>query len=147
MDWIVLKTLEKDRTRRYETASELAMDIERHLKDEPVAAGPPGAGYRLCKFVRRHRTGVLFAFLLVTVLVIGLSVSMIGFVQASRERNRAEANFQTARDTMYEMIGVVDYDLFFVPDSEQVRRKLLEKAQVFYAKFVEENRDDPASIK
>jgi serine/threonine-protein kinase len=55
LDWIVMKALEKDRTRRYETPSGLAADIERHLADEPVLAGPPGAAYRLRKFARRHK--------------------------------------------------------------------------------------------
>ena len=56
LDWIVMKALEKDRTRRYETAHGLARDIERHLSDEPVRARPPSAGYRLKKFVRKHRS-------------------------------------------------------------------------------------------
>src|SRR2546430_15899877 len=55
LDWIAMKCLEKDRTRRYESASALARDVERHLKDEPVEACPPGGGYRLRKFVRRDK--------------------------------------------------------------------------------------------
>ena len=55
LDWIVMKALEKDRNRRYETASGFAADIERHLHDEPVEAGPPSAAYRLRKFVRRNK--------------------------------------------------------------------------------------------
>ena len=55
LDWIVMKALEKDRNRRYETASGFAADIERHLHDEPVEAGPPSAAYRLRKFVRREQ--------------------------------------------------------------------------------------------
>jgi tetratricopeptide (TPR) repeat protein/tRNA A-37 threonylcarbamoyl transferase component Bud32 len=91
LDWVVMKALEKDRTRRYETANELAMDIERHLRDEPVTAGAPSAGYRLRKFVRRHRTGVMFGLLVATTLVIGLCLATVGFVQAGRERDRAVA--------------------------------------------------------
>jgi serine/threonine protein kinase len=55
LDWITLKTLEKDRRRRYPSASELAADLERHLENEPVAARPPGVAYRLGKLARRHR--------------------------------------------------------------------------------------------
>ena len=55
LDWIVMKALEKDRTRRYETANGLARDIERYLDDEPVEACPPSATYRLRKFARKHR--------------------------------------------------------------------------------------------
>ena len=55
LDWIVMKALEKDRARRYETAYGFAMDIRRYLADEPVLAGPPSVGYRWGKFLRRHR--------------------------------------------------------------------------------------------
>jgi serine/threonine protein kinase len=58
LDWIVMKALEKDRTRRYETATGLAEDIQRHLHDEPVIAGPPGVAYRVRKFVRRNHLAV-----------------------------------------------------------------------------------------
>ena len=54
-----MKCLEKDRTRRYETANGLAMDLKRHLNNEPVVARPPSNAYRLQKFVRRHKRGVL----------------------------------------------------------------------------------------
>ena len=57
VDWIVMKCLEKDRSRRYETASGLAHDVERFLKDEPVEACPPSAGYRLRKFAQRTNDG------------------------------------------------------------------------------------------
>src|SRR6185369_11411708 len=56
LDWIVMKCLEKDRTRRYETANDLALDLERSLFDQPVTARPPSALYRLRKFVGRHKT-------------------------------------------------------------------------------------------
>src|SRR5207302_2917013 len=65
LDWIVMKCLEKDRTRRYETANGLAADVQRHLSSEPVIAAPPSAAYRLRKFVRKHRAGSLMAAALV----------------------------------------------------------------------------------
>ena len=55
LEWITMKALEKDRTRRYSSASEFAADITRHLSNEPVVAGPPGIGYQTRKFVRRHQ--------------------------------------------------------------------------------------------
>src|SRR5262245_5676167 len=61
LDWVVMKCLEKDRTRRYETANGLAADVLRHLHDEPVTAGPPSATYKLRKLVRRHRLAVIAA--------------------------------------------------------------------------------------
>jgi serine/threonine protein kinase len=153
LDWVVMKTLEKDRRRRYETATELVRDIERFLSDEPVMAGPPGAVYRIKKFVRRNRTAVTGVLLIAAALVVGLVLAMIGFVQASRQRDLAEAhrqrasvNFEMAREAVEEMTRVAEKELVDVSGSEQVRRELLQKAQVFYAGFVEENRDDPAAI-
>src|SRR5262249_10821878 len=71
LDWIVMKCLEKDRNRRYETANGLALDLQRYLTDEPVLACPPSAGYRLRKFLRRNRGLVLAACLVVLALVGG----------------------------------------------------------------------------
>ncbi len=143
LDWIVLKTLEKDRSRRYETANELATDIQRHLEDEPVAAGPPSAGYRLRKFVRRHRTGVLSALLVVVVLLTGLCLATAGFVQARRERNRAEMNLQRARDAVEEMKLVAEGLLVNRPQLEKLQPQLLQTVQAYYRGFLEENRNDP----
>jgi tetratricopeptide (TPR) repeat protein/serine/threonine protein kinase len=64
LDWIVMKCLEKDRNRRYETASALAADVERYLRDEPVQAFPPSAGYRFRKFLRRHKVQLVFVGLI-----------------------------------------------------------------------------------
>jgi hypothetical protein len=88
LDWVVMKTLEKDRTRRYETANELVMDIQRHLGNEPVVAGAPSTVYRLRKFVRRNRTAVSVGLVVMVALLIGLSLAIVGFVQASREKAR-----------------------------------------------------------
>src|SRR5438876_3196484 len=71
LDWIVMKCLEKDRTRRYETGSGLALDIQRHLNDEPVVARPPSVAYRFEKFVRRNKLAFSVAAAIVTALVIG----------------------------------------------------------------------------
>ncbi len=61
LDWVVMKALEKERSRRYETANGLAEDIRRHLTDEPVSASPPSAKYRMQKFIKRNRAGVIAA--------------------------------------------------------------------------------------
>ena len=73
LDWITLRALEKDRTRRYGSASDLAADLQRHLHNIPVLASPPSAIYRLGKFVKRHRVGVALAALVVAVLVAACS--------------------------------------------------------------------------
>ena len=90
LDWIVMKALEKDRNRRYETASELARDVERYLHDEPVLACPPSARYRLGKFVRRNRGPVLAASLVLLALVGGVIGTSFGLLRArTRRQGRA----------------------------------------------------------
>ena len=91
LDWIVMKCLEKDRSRRYETANGLARDVERYLADESVEACPPSAGYRLRKFVRRHRGPVLAAAIIFLLLVGGIVGTTWGLIRADRAR-KAEAD-------------------------------------------------------
>jgi WD40 repeat protein/serine/threonine protein kinase len=86
LDWIVMRALEKDRTRRYETASSLARDIERYLHDEPVEACPPTVGYRLRKLVRRHRGPVLAVGLVVLALLAAVVALAVGTALIRREQ-------------------------------------------------------------
>jgi WD40 repeat protein/serine/threonine protein kinase/tetratricopeptide (TPR) repeat protein len=91
LDWVVMKAMEKDRSRRYESASALVADIARHLAGEPVAAAPPGAAYKLRKFVRRHRVGVMAGAAVGAALVLGVigtTVGMFWAIGAEREQNR-----------------------------------------------------------
>jgi len=88
LDWITMRALEKDRTRRYQTANALAADLRRHLNDEPVSAGPPSAAYRAGKFVRRHWAGTTAAALALMGLIAGGVVSSYGLVRA-KEAERA----------------------------------------------------------
>jgi tetratricopeptide (TPR) repeat protein len=90
LDWIVMKALEKDRSRRYETASSLAMDVQRYLDDEPVQACPPSAAYRLRKFARRHKGPVLAASLVVLALVAGVIGTTWGLFRAEQQRRVVE---------------------------------------------------------
>jgi serine/threonine protein kinase len=91
LDWIVMKALEKDRTRRYETANSFAMDIQRHLSGEPVQAAPPSAAYRIKKFARKHRTGLATAAVIVFLLVAGIAISSWQAYRAMRAEGRALA--------------------------------------------------------
>ena len=84
LDWIVMKSLEKDRTRRYETASDFAADVLRHLSDQPVEACPPSAAYRFRKFVRRNRVQVAAASALIITLVAGIAGSTLGLLRGAR---------------------------------------------------------------
>ena len=98
LDWIVMRCLEKDPDRRYETANALAMELRRFLADEPVRAGPPSVSYRLGKFVKRNRAAVAAAATVFLALVIATGVS-IGFaVKAEQQARAAEAaRTETAR--------------------------------------------------
>ena len=91
LDWIALKALAKDRQRRYPTANELAADVERHRRDEPVLARPPSAAYQAIKFTRRHRTAVLAAALVVGALLTGLALAVAGYRRAETARRAAVA--------------------------------------------------------
>ncbi|NOT00926.1 MAG: protein kinase [Phycisphaerales bacterium] len=73
LDWIVMKALDKDRARRYETPNQLADDVRRHLSGEPIIAAPPNAVYRLRKFVRKHKTGVVAASAVAAALLLGIA--------------------------------------------------------------------------
>lgn len=89
LDWIVMKCLEKDRERRYETANGLARDIERYLHDEPVQARPPSVSYRLRKFVRRHRVGLGTSAVVTLVLLLSASgVGWLSWRQSAQNRAR-----------------------------------------------------------
>ena len=87
-----MKALEKDRTRRYETANGLARDVERYLKDEPVEACPPTAGYRLRKLARKHRAGLATAAGFAVLLLLGTVVSSWQAVRATTAEAQANAN-------------------------------------------------------
>jgi eukaryotic-like serine/threonine-protein kinase len=106
LDWIVMKALEKDRSRRYETANALARDLERHLKNEAVEACPPSAAYRLRKFTRRHRVGLLVGATLATTLVVATGVSTWQAVRATRAEREAVESAETERLT----------NVFFIDD-------------------------------
>jgi serine/threonine protein kinase/tetratricopeptide (TPR) repeat protein len=146
LDWIVMKALEKDRARRYETANGLARDVERYLADEPVEACPPSAGYRLRKFVRKHRAGIatagLFAFVLV--LFAGLSVffaivSMNAEFKAKDGQNRAERAEQLATERLAEVERQRD------EANEQRRRAQTAGARMFEAYALGLQRDEPVA--
>ncbi len=91
LDWIVMKCLEKDRTRRYETANGLAMDVQRFLQNEPIVARPPSNWYRLQKMVRRHRTTVSAGLAVAMALVLGATACLYMFIQERDARRRAVA--------------------------------------------------------
>ncbi len=101
LEWIVMKCLEKDRTRRYATANELALDVKRHLANEPVIARPPTLGYRLQKAWRRNRLHYSAAALVAVALVVGLVLATVAWRHALRaQANEAALRQQAQRQEL-----------------------------------------------
>ena len=106
LEWITLRTLEKDPARRYASASELAADLRRHLHDEPLTIGPPSVGSRVLKFGRRHRAVAFAAAAVVASLLLGSVVSTFFWIGA--ERARRETNRQLVSALVARGMGLVD---------------------------------------
>jgi eukaryotic-like serine/threonine-protein kinase len=129
LDWIAMKALEKDRSRRYGAPSELAADIRRYLSHEPVVARPASASYRLRKYVRRHRVAAIIATGLVLLLAGFVGAQAVQLKRIRRERDRA--NHERDRATR-----ITDFmtNMFKVSDPSQARgnsvtaREILDKA-------------------
>ncbi len=158
LDWIVMKALEKDRTRRYETASSLAADVQHFLDDEPVSACPPSRVYRFRKFARRNKVVLTAGTLIALALVMGAGVATWQSSRATQARDfaqqqqelaeqqqaRAEKNFQRAIDAVDQMLTQVgDKELANVPQLEPIRRSLLQKALAFNQSLQDENDANP----
>jgi serine/threonine protein kinase len=116
VDWIVMKALEKDRSRRYETANGLARDIQRYLAEEPVEAGPPSATYRVRKLAWKHRHGLATAAALVLLLLAGMAVSVWQAVRATKAEGRALGAENEARQA--EQAAVEDRNRALTAEAE-----------------------------
>src|SRR5439155_22280119 len=141
LDWIVMKCLEKDRNRRYETANGFAMDVQRYLADETVLACPPSAWYGFRKFARRNKGPVLAASVIALLLVggiIGTSWQALRATQAERlakdneqdavaQKAKAQDNFALAKDAVDNYLNkVTDHPKLNDKDFFQLRKALLE---------------------
>jgi serine/threonine protein kinase/tetratricopeptide (TPR) repeat protein len=123
LDWIILMAMDKDRTRRYDTANGLSLDVARHLANEPVLARPPSTRYRLSKFAQRHRAGMVASGIAIAAIVIGGAAATMGFVRARRAQAAAVSaqaaavrDAQTAQQTA-EFLA----DLFRVNNPSEAR--------------------------
>jgi serine/threonine protein kinase len=154
LDWIVVKCLEKDRNRRYETANSLARDVERYLHDEPVLACPPSVAYRLRKFTRRNKLVITSATLVAVALVAGSAVSLWQAVRARRAQadareaqDRAEANSRQAREAVDRYYTRVSENVLLnEPALEPLRKQLLEDALRYYQGFAAQSSDDQETL-
>jgi len=116
LDWIAMKAMEPDRTRRYETANALALELQRYLANEPVLARPPSMSYRFGKFARRHRAGVVAGAVVAAAIVVSAVFTTIGMVRATRAERHAVQEAAAAKQ-------VTDFlvDLFRVSDPSEAR--------------------------
>jgi serine/threonine protein kinase/tetratricopeptide (TPR) repeat protein len=153
LDWIVMKCLDKDRSRRYETATGLAADLRRYLADEPVQACPPSVLYRFRKFTRRNKGTLVAAVLLAALLVTAVVVLLVANYQireqrnvAEREYRRAEANLSKARAAVDDYLTTVSESTLLksnVPGLQPLRKELLLTALGYYQGFMRDHEDDP----
>src|SRR5262249_26281378 len=134
LDWIIMKALEKDRNRRYETANSLAMDVQRFLADEPVQACPPSAWYRFQKLVARNKGLFLASAAATVVLVLGVVGLVRTNLRIEREKSEkeaavaeAEANLVLARQAVDEIYTPVAEQLDVLPHMQPYQRDVLEK--------------------
>ncbi len=141
LDWIVMKSLEKDRTRRYETASGFAADVLRHLAYEPVLAAPPSQAYRTRKFVRKHRGAVIAAGLVLTALLAGFTGTTWGLFREARANAsliaanaKVQAREQQAIDAVKKFRDAVASNprLKNTPELQDLRKTLLKEPLAFF---------------
>jgi serine/threonine protein kinase/tetratricopeptide (TPR) repeat protein len=172
LDWIVMKCLEKDRNRRYETASALAADVQRYLHDEPVHACPPSAWYRLRKLARRRKAALTTAALLAGMLVVGTLVSTWQAFRATeaeglantrlqeetkakaatkRALGQAETNLKRADQNLGLALEALD-DVYMKDVEDRIirnrqmarpERESLERGLKFYERFAQQNSGHP----
>ena len=151
LDWIVMKCLEKDRTRRYDTANGLALDVQRYMDNEPVTARPPSAAYRFQKTFRRNKLVFVAGGAVFVALILGVIGASIGFVRAERQRRAAEAaqrlaqkNFDQACAAVHDLLAVSDEELHGVPGMQPLREKLMRMAIDRYKSFLDQSSNDPS---
>jgi serine/threonine-protein kinase len=148
LDWIVMRCLEKNRSRRYETPTALAADIGRHLNNEPVAARPPSSLYRLGKLVRRNRLAFAAGVALAIALVAGSVISTLQAVRAERaerlaslERGKADGERARVEDLLTFMLGDLRGQLERVGRLD-VLESVADKAMAYFASLSPGEQDD-----
>jgi tetratricopeptide (TPR) repeat protein len=156
LDWIVMKCLEKDRNRRYESAGSLARDVERYLNDKPVLACPPSVAYRFRKFARRNRTALITTVALSLLLLVGSAVSArLIWAAYNREvrargaeaieRQRAEENLTLALEALDAvLLRHAEAQFGSDPDPRGLDSDVMQKGLQFYEHVAARNSDDPA---
>ncbi len=157
LDWIVMKSIDKDRTRRYASASEFSSDIDRHLRHLPVIAGPPSAMYRARKFVRRRRGLVAAGGAVAAAIVLGLVGTTWQAIEARRGRDEAEAQrgraeaalgvsrarLETGLELANRLVTDIDRRISVLPGSMEARKAIVESCAEYLRRLSEGAVDDP----
>jgi serine/threonine protein kinase/WD40 repeat protein len=139
LDWIVMRCLEKDRTRRYETANGLAMDLKRHLANETVVARPPSSTYRFQKLIRRNKLAFAAAAAVIIALFAGLCLAAFGWRQTSVERDKAVQ--AQARETAQRQQAQASEQKAIAAEAEQARLRTLAERETLAARRSAYNSD------
>ncbi|MCA9264133.1 MAG: tetratricopeptide repeat protein, partial [Planctomycetales bacterium] len=154
LDWIVMKCLEKERARRYDTANGLAEDVERHLADEPVRARPPNAVYLLKKFLRKRRGPVAAGCAITASLILGLLMTIAAFLRADRERkiaiaerDRAQQVLDMGRQLVRDAIGPALDQMSDLPYAGELQGKLLSQTHDYYQQILAQDPDDMETLR
>lgn len=142
LDNITLKTIRKEPLERYGTVQQLTEDIERYLNGFPVIARPQTASYRLGKYIKRHKAGVLAAALVLISLIGGISVASWQAVEARREREKAEQRFNDVRNLAKTVMFDLNKAIEDVPGSIAARELLVKKSLEYLDKLALENQQD-----
>ena len=151
LDWVVMKALEKERSRRYETANGLAEDIRRHLWDEPVSASPPSTTYRMGKFIKRNRVAVVAGSLVAVALLLAVAGTSAGMFWALNEREEAREQRARAEQREQEAIDAVrrfgdsvanNPELKNRPELASLRKTLLQEPLAYFQSFSEQLQKD-----
>ncbi len=151
LDWIVLRSLEKDRQRRYESVNALAADVQRYLDGELVEACPPSLGYRLGKTMRRYKGALVTATAILLALVTGTGIATWEAIRAgaaeqvaNQQRHSAEQNLQAAMDAIEKLlVHVGNPELANVPMVQDIRERILTDSLEFYKRFKLDSNTSP----
>jgi non-specific serine/threonine protein kinase/serine/threonine-protein kinase len=147
LDWITMKALEKDRTRRYGTPSELAADIRRYLDHEPVLARPATAAYRSGKFVKRHKVALAVASIFVVMALAG-AVAILREAQIARMQEvRAERRFESLRKLTNSLLFEFHDSIAALPGSTAARELVVRRALEYLEQINADAHDDPATLR
>ena len=144
LDWIVLKAVEKDRQRRYQSAREMAEDVQRYLDGEAVQACPPSITYRLSRVARKHRGAILTSAMIVSTIIVGSLISVWQLLEARKSAILAQSRSQLARSAIDDMYTKVAQEwLAQAGDMTELQKDFLEKALEYYEVLGHDSDRDP----